>query len=108
MHSVLLPILIAIHIIITFCLVALVLIQRSEGGGFVGGGGGMGSFMTARTAGNALTHLTGIFAALFMGNIMLIAVLTGNRPKQPSVLDIVPAGQEVPEIPAPMAPPVSQ
>jgi len=117
MHTVLLPVLISLHIVITLCLVGLVLIQRSEGGGFVGGGG-MGSFMTARTAGNAVTHLTAIFGALFMANILLIAVITGTTAKPKSILGDIPAGQEIPApmapapvapaVPAPVVPPVSQ
>ena len=41
-----------IHLIVAVTLIALVLLQKSEGGGLVGG---TGDFMSSRSAGNILT-----------------------------------------------------
>ena len=46
-------VLLVIHIMIALALIAVVLLQRSEGGA-LGIGGGGGGFMTGRSAGNAL------------------------------------------------------
>ncbi len=56
-------ILIAVHLMIVIALVAVVLLQRSEGGA-LGVGGGSG-FMTGRGQANVLTRATAILAALF-------------------------------------------
>ena len=62
-------VLLAIHLMIAAALVAVVLLQRSEGGGLgIGGGGsgGMGGFMSARGTANLLTRATAILAACFL------------------------------------------
>ncbi len=56
-------VLIAIHLMIVVALVAVVLLQRSEGGA-LGVGGGSG-FMTGRGQANVLTRATAILATLF-------------------------------------------
>ncbi len=56
-------VLIVVHLMIVIALVAVVLLQRSEGGA-LGVGGGSG-FMTGRGQANVLTRATGILAALF-------------------------------------------
>ena len=48
-------VLIVIHILIVVALIAVVLLQRSEGGA-LGAGGGTGSFMTGRGQANALSR----------------------------------------------------
>jgi preprotein translocase subunit SecG len=60
-----LNLLLVFQIIICVCLVAVILMQRSEGGALGMGGGGSGGFMTARGAGNLLTRTTAILATLF-------------------------------------------
>ncbi len=52
-------VLIVIHILIVIALVAVVLLQRSEGG-VLGSGGGSGNFMTGRGQANALSRATAI------------------------------------------------
>ena len=61
-------ILLTVNIILAIILVALVLIQKSEGGA-LGIGISQDSFMFSRTAGNFLTKATGIVAALFLSLI---------------------------------------
>ncbi len=57
-------ILLAVMIVISIALAAVVLLQRSEGGA-LGMGGGPSGFMTARGAGNLLTRTTWILAGAF-------------------------------------------
>ncbi|MBO0734827.1 MAG: preprotein translocase subunit SecG [Methylocapsa sp.] len=56
-------VLIVIHLMIVVVLVAVVLLQRSEGG--VLGVGSTSGFLTGRSQANALTRATAILAALF-------------------------------------------
>ena len=79
----------AIEIIIALFLVAVILMQRSEGGalGMGGGGSGVGGLMSARGAGNLLTRLTAVLAAAFIIVSLTLAVLTGNRGDGTSVFD---------------------
>ena len=58
-------VLLVIHIMIAIALIAVVLLQRSEGGA-LGIGGGGGGFMTGRGAGNALTKTTAVLAAALL------------------------------------------
>ena len=86
-------VLIVIHLLVVIALVAVVLLQRSEGGA-LGAGGGAGSFMTGRGQANALSRATAILAALFFASALLMSILSswGRAPK--SILDSsTPAGQ---------------
>ena len=67
-------ILVTINIILAIVLIITILLQRSEGGGL--GIGGTGDFMSSRSAGNILTKLTSIFAAIFFSTSLLLAVLS--------------------------------
>ncbi len=82
-------VLLVIHLLIASALVAVVLLQRSEGGalGIGGGGGGAGGFMTGRGTANMLTRLTaGLAAAFFLTSIGLTLIAQSNR-RAPSPLD---------------------
>ena len=95
--------LLVVHMLITLALIGIVMLQRSEGSGFVGTGGGFGSFMSARGAGNLLTKTTGVLATLFIINIMVLAIMAGRGGKEKSLIeDAAPAGQQ--EQPAPEQP----
>ena len=81
-------VLLAVEIIIAIFLVAVILMQRSEGGALgMGGGGGIGGLMSARGAGNLLTRATAVLAATFIGLSLALAVLAGNRDDGTSVFD---------------------
>ncbi len=70
------PALLVVHLLITLALIAIVLIQRSEGGGLgIGATQGMGSFMSGRGTANLLTRGTALLAGLFMALSLLLAVL---------------------------------
>lgn len=70
-------VLLAVHLLLAIFLIAVVLMQRSEGGalGMGGGGGGGGGLMTSRGAGNLLTRATAIIATLFMLSSLGLAVI---------------------------------
>jgi preprotein translocase subunit SecG len=77
--------LLVVHSLIAAALVGVILMQRSEGGGFAGGGSPTG-LLSARGAGDFLTRTTAILATLFiLLSIGLSALATVNR--RPTVLD---------------------
>lgn len=84
-------VIIVIHLMIVAALVAVVLLQRSEGGALGIGGGGNG-FMSARGAANALTRTTAILAACFFATSIILGVLSGVE--RGSVLDNLPLQNE--------------
>jgi preprotein translocase subunit SecG len=72
-------VLLVIHVIVTLSLIGVVLVQRSEGGGLgIGGGQGMGSFMTGRGTANLLTRTTAILATIFLALSLILALMTRN------------------------------
>ncbi|MDR3463037.1 MAG: preprotein translocase subunit SecG [Beijerinckiaceae bacterium] len=77
-------VLIVVHLMIVVALVAVVLLQRSEGGA-LGVGGGSG-FMTGRGQANVLTRATAILAALFFVTSLSLTVLAGFGRGQHSIL----------------------
>jgi preprotein translocase subunit SecG len=77
--QILLNILLVINLFVCIALIAVVLIQRSEGGALgMGGGGGPSGFLTTRGAGDLLTRLTWIFATLFFVLSLTETVLSGK------------------------------
>ncbi len=92
-----------IHLILALAIIALVLLQRSEGGGLgIGGGsGGIGGLASARGTANALTKMTGICAAGFFVTSLTLAVLaTQQSGASKGILDnIDPAAIEAPSEP---------
>ena len=90
-----LQVLLAIEIMVALALVAVILLQRSEGGalGIGGGGGGM---MSARGAANLLTRATAVLATLFIIISLALANLAGRRDDATSVFDQPGSSQVVP------------
>jgi len=78
-------VLLVIHLLLAICLIGMILIQRSEGGGLgIGGGGssagaGFGGMMSARGAANFLTRTTAILATAFMCTSLLLAMYASNH-----------------------------
>ncbi len=87
--------LLIVQIFITLALIGVILIQRSEGGGLgMGGGNSSSSMFTARGSANLLTRVTGVLAALFMGNCLLMTVLNSQAIKnQTKIVDSTPSKQ---------------
>ncbi|GJD47928.1 Protein-export membrane protein SecG [Methylobacterium crusticola] len=90
-------VLIVVHLIIVLALIGVVLLQRSEGGLGLGGGGGTQGFMTGRGQANALTRATAILAALFFATSIVLAILShrGGGPRSifEGASQRAPAGQ---------------
>lgn len=93
-----LQILLVIHLMISLALVAVVLIQRNEGGGLGIGGPSLGNLSSVRGTGNILTRLTAILAALFMAGTLVLAIVAGQttRSTPSSLLSETPAPVEAP------------
>ena len=68
-------VLIVAYLLIVLALIAVILLQRSEGGA-LGIGGGGGGFMTARGSANLLTRTTAILATLFFLTAIGLTVLS--------------------------------
>src|SRR5262245_46673889 len=78
-------VLIVIHLLIVIALVAVVLLQRSEGGALgIGGGGG---FMTGRGQANALSRATAILGALFFATSLVMSIMAGWSRAPRSIID---------------------
>lgn len=69
-------VLIVAHLFIVVALIAVILLQRSEGGALGIGGGGGGGLMSARGSANLLTRTTAILAALFFATSIGLTVLS--------------------------------
>ncbi|MDY4841386.1 MAG: preprotein translocase subunit SecG [Alphaproteobacteria bacterium] len=104
-------ILLVIHLLVAIFLVAIILLQRSEGGALdgLGGGSGASSFLSARGTGNFLTRLTAILATIFIiTSISLSLYYKGHSAPQKSLIDsieqTVPVqateADKAPEVPA--------
>jgi preprotein translocase subunit SecG len=95
-------VLLVLHVFVTIALIGVVLIQRSEGGGLgLGGGQGMGNFMTGRGTANLLTRATAVLGTLFFALSLGLALLyhSGANTGAAAILN-APA-----QAPAPIAPP---
>ncbi len=88
-------VIIVIHLMVVIALVAVVLVQRSEGGG-LGIGGGSG-FMTARGAANALTRTTAILAAIFFATSLGLSLLARYQGSVADILDNPAASNSAPK-----------
>lgn len=75
-----------VHLILALCLIGVVLLQRSEGGG-LGMGGGGGGVMSGRQAATALAKVTWIFAALFFITSISLTVIAARNSTTGSVMD---------------------
>ena len=97
----LLNLLLVLEIIVSVMLVIVVLLQRSEGG-VLGVGGGPSGFVTARGAGDLMTRITWILAALFFILALTLTILAGRERGASSVVDRLKID---PVNPAALAPP---
>lgn len=76
-----------IHLILALCLIGVVLLQRSEGGGLGMGGGGGDGVMSSRQAATALAKLTWLFAICFIITSTTLTVLAARNASETSVID---------------------
>ena len=99
-------VLLVIHLLVAIFLVAVILLQRSEGGALdgLGGGNGASSFLSARGTGNFLTRPTAILATIFIiTSISLSLYYKGTDRHAKSILEEAPVAAEA-EPSAPQAP----
>lgn len=84
-----------VHLILSFLLIGIVLLQRSEGGGLSAQGGAM----SARSAATALSKLTWIIAGLFIATSITLTVIAAQKAGAGSLADQIatdPAAAEAP------------
>ena len=98
-----LQVVLVIHLMIAVALIAVVLMQKSEGGALGIGGGGMSNFMTGRGTANVLTRTTAILAACFMLTSVLLVVLPRLGTQAPSIIPESTTTLPLP-LPTPTAP----
>ena len=79
-------VLLVAYLLIVIALIAVILLQRSEGGG-LGIGGNAGGLMTVRGSANLLTRTTGILAALFFATAIGLTILAELDRGTDSILD---------------------
>ena len=75
-----------VHLILALCLIGVVLLQRSEGGG-LGLGGGGGGLVTSRGAATALGKVTWAFAIAFIVTSLTLTIIAAQNSASSSVLD---------------------
>ena len=79
-----------IHLILALGLIAVVLLQRSEGGG-LGMGGGGGGAVSGRSAATALGKVTWILAAGFIATSITLTIIAAEKSAGSSVIATPPA-----------------
>jgi preprotein translocase subunit SecG len=87
-------VIIVIHLMVVIALIAVVLLQRSEGGAL--GIGGSNAFLSTRGQGNVLTRATGILAAVFFATSIAMTVISRMTAPPSAILDQVPATTTAP------------
>ena len=76
------------HLLIALAIIALVLLQRSEGGGILGsGGGGLGGIATPQATANAMTKATWVCISCFFITSLILGILAGQQSSRQSILD---------------------
>lgn len=76
-----------IHLLLALGLIAVVLMQRSEGGGLGMGGGGGGGAVSGRAAATALGKLTWLLGAAFIVTSITLTILVAQKSSGASVID---------------------
>ncbi len=87
-------VLLVLQLIVAIFLVAVILMQQSNGGALsgLGGGDGIGGLISARGKGNILTRITAILATLFFVLSMAISIYFSRmQVTQTSIVDEVVA-----------------
>ncbi len=94
-----LSVVIAIHLMLVIALIGVVLLQKSEGGGFVSSASG---FMTGRGTANVLTRATALLALGFFITSLALSLLAAHS-REP--VSLIPGGTPTQQAPAPGSPP---
>ena len=93
-------IILALNIILAILLVAIILLQKSEGGA-LGLGVSQDSFVSSRSAGSFLTKATAIIATLFIITSISLTIISKEKYSSSSVLEKVEEEKDLsePQIP---------
>ena len=92
-------VIVVIHLLLAVSLVAVILLQKSEGGALGIGGGGMSGFMSGRSTANLLTRVTAILATCFFATSIALAVVAARSRAPNSVMDQTVPAQSLPASP---------
>ena len=92
-------VLIVIHLMVVLAMIALVLLQRSEGGALGMGGGGGGGMMSGRGVGNLLTRTTGILAVAFFATSIGLTVVAKLESSPTDILENLPGSESAVQTP---------
>ena len=104
-----LTVILVIHLMLAAALTGVILVQKSEGGALGMGGGGMGGFMSGRTAANLLTRTTAIIAACFFATSIALALISSHQRAPSSIINSggAPAAPAGPLAPTPSTAPAA-
>ena len=93
-------IILVLNVILAILLVAIILLQKSEGGA-LGLGVSQDSFVSSRSAGSFLTKATAIIATLFILTSITLTIMSNDELPSSSVLEKVEENEDSsePEIP---------
>jgi preprotein translocase subunit SecG len=86
--------LLIVQALVAISLIAVILMQRSEGGG-LGVGGSSSGFMTARGAADFLSRATAVLGGLFIVLSIVMAAIAGAT-REPTKIDTSLAGKTAP------------
>jgi len=90
-------VIIVIHLMVIVALIAVVLLQRSEGGAL--GIGGSNAFLSSRGQGNVLTRATAILGAAFFATSLGLTVISRLTAPPSAILNNIPAAATQPAAP---------
>lgn len=84
-----------IHVVVSFCIIALVMVQQGKGAdagaAFGGGSGGSsGSLFGASGASTFLSKFTAIFSVIFFSTSLGLAYLSGHQNEPLDLMDVRP------------------
>ena len=93
-------IILALNIILAVLLVAIILLQKSEGGA-LGLGVSQDSFISSRSAGGFLTKATAVIATLFIITSISLTIMSKEKFSSSSVLEKIEEKEDLsePQIP---------
>ena len=93
-------IILVLNVVLAILLVAIILLQKSEGGA-LGLGASQDSFISSRSAGSFLTKTTAIIATLFIITSIALTIMSKEEFSSSSVLEIVEEEKDLsePQIP---------
>jgi preprotein translocase subunit SecG len=99
-------VIIVVHLMVVLTMIAVVLLQKSEGGGL--GIGSTGGFLSSRGTANVLTRTTAYLALTFFATSLALSWFASLDRKPTSILNTgAPAGQTQPETPGTTRPPLA-